>query len=61
MSALTEETSLVVSGVNVAELTDEELYAKLKAFGIDVGPIVGKLVNRILRTQCPFFLYFHQL
>ena len=29
-------------GKNVAELSDEDLYERLKEFGVDVGPIVGK-------------------
>ena len=29
-------------GQNVAELSDEDLYARLKEFGVDVGPIVGR-------------------
>ena len=41
-SLLTEENSLVVGDVDVAELTDEQLASKLKEFNITVGPIVGK-------------------
>ena len=39
---LTEENSLVVGDINVAQLTDEQLSAKLKEFNVSVGPIVGK-------------------
>jgi len=37
---LTEENSLLVGAVDVSELTDEQLTEQLKAFGVDVGPIV---------------------
>merc|ERR1712018_891411 len=38
---LNESNALVMSdGQNVAELSDEDLYARLKEFGVDVGPIV---------------------
>ena len=40
---LNESNALVMSdGQNVAEFSDEDLYARLKEFGVDVGPIVGK-------------------
>ena len=43
---LNESNALVMSdGQNVAELSDEDLYARLKEFGVDVGPIVGKFVE----------------
>jgi len=38
---LNESNALVMSdGQNVAEFSDEDLYARLKEFGVDVGPIV---------------------
>jgi len=38
---LNESNALMTSdGHNVAELSDEDLYARLKEFGVDVGPIV---------------------
>ena len=40
---LNESNALMTSdGHNVAELSDEDLYARLKEFGVDVGPIVGE-------------------
>jgi len=40
-STLNESNALMTSdGQNVAELSDEDLYARLKEFGVDVGPIV---------------------
>ena len=42
LTTLTEENSLVVGDIDVAQLTDEQLSAKLKEFDVDVGPIVGK-------------------
>jgi len=35
-----EATELICGGLNVAELSDEELFAQLQSFGIPVGPIV---------------------
>jgi len=35
-----ETTELVCGGLNIAELSDEELFAQLQSFGIPVGPIV---------------------
>jgi len=38
---LNESNALMTSdGENVAELSDEDLYERLKEFGVDVGPIV---------------------
>lgn len=38
---LNESNALMTSdGQNVADLSDEDLYTKLKEFGVDVGPIV---------------------
>jgi len=38
---LNESNALMTSdGKNVAELSDEDLYERLKEFGVDVGPIV---------------------
>jgi len=39
-----ETTELVCGGLNIAELSDEELFAQLQSFGIPVGPIVGKTI-----------------
>ena len=40
---LNESNALMTSdGQNVADLSDEDLYTKLKEFGVDVGPIVGE-------------------
>jgi len=35
-----EAAELICNGLNVAELSDEELFAQLQSFGIPVGPIV---------------------
>ena len=43
-----EATELICGGLNVAELSDEELFAQLQSFGIPVGPIVGRIINRPL-------------
>jgi len=40
-SAITEENSLTVDGVDVDALDDDELFKLLKENGIDVGPIVS--------------------
>jgi hypothetical protein len=40
LGALTEENSLVVGEINVAELTDAQLAAYLKEYNVSVGPIV---------------------
>jgi len=40
-SAITEENSLTVNGVDVDALDDDELFKLLKENGIDVGPIVS--------------------
>ena len=43
MSRFQADNSLVVDGVNLDELTDDELFRMLKAEGVkNVGPIVGK-------------------
>ena len=43
VSRFQADNSLVVDGVNLTELTDDELFKMLKAEGVEnVGPIVGK-------------------
>ena len=37
LTTLTEDNSLVVGDIDVAQLTDEQLSAKLKEFDVDVG------------------------
>lgn len=47
--------SLVADGVDVSALTDEELFEKLLAFGVPVGPIVGELSNCSFRLNADCF------
>ena len=50
--------SLICNGVDVAALSDEELFEKLQAFGIAVGPIVGELTAKNAKISFIQQLYF---
>ena len=59
---LNESNALMTSdGENVAELSDEDLYERLKEFGVDVGPIVGEchFLSALVRwSGTPFLRFF---
>ena len=39
------DNSLLVDGVNIRELSDEELQERLQNFGFNPGPILGKRIH----------------
>eukprot|EP00096_Caligus_rogercresseyi_P002036 TRINITY_DN136_c0_g1_i2.p1 TRINITY_DN136_c0_g1~~TRINITY_DN136_c0_g1_i2.p1 ORF type:complete len:341 (+),score=122.47 TRINITY_DN136_c0_g1_i2:102-1124(+) len=45
VNVLTEENAMIVDGLNISDLSDNELFNKLNEFGVDVGPIVDSTRN----------------
>ncbi|XP_040579562.1 uncharacterized protein [Lepeophtheirus salmonis] len=42
---LTEDNAMIVDGLHITDLSDDELFRKLQEYGVDVGPIVDSTRN----------------